>query len=195
MWFKIFLSSGPLGFALTQPTRVSAKSILQIWNNAKIADNGDIVFTYADNPFVITRDVIMKALRLPEGLSANVNYSENEMKVFLTQIGCTGDMRRMGHLVRTKLKKEWKFFFDCIGRCFTNKCSNYDTLNHLLQYIGYSLIHNVNFDIASIIHEYLGLRISEGKNVYFARFVDLIFKYLCPDIVFKKMILTYLFFK
>ena len=57
----------------------------------------------------------MKTLRLPEGLSANVNYSENEMKVFLTQIGYTGDMRRMGRLVRTKLKKEWNFFFDCIS--------------------------------------------------------------------------------
>ena len=47
------------------------------------------MFTYSDNSFVITRDVIMKALRLSEGLSANFNYSENEMKVFLTQIGYT----------------------------------------------------------------------------------------------------------
>ena len=88
-----FLASGPLGYALTQPTRVLAKSIQQIWNNSTNADDGDIVFTYADNSFVIPRDVIMKALRLPEGLSANVNYSENEMKVFLTQTGYTGDMR------------------------------------------------------------------------------------------------------
>ena len=114
-----FLASGPLGFALTHPTRVSAKSIQQIWHNSSIADNGDILFTNADNTFVITRDVIVKALRLPEGLSANVSYSENEMKVFLTQIGYTGDMRRMGRLVRTKLRKEWNFYFDCIGRCFT----------------------------------------------------------------------------
>ena len=127
----------------------------------------------------------MKALRLPEGQSAAVSYSENEMRVFLTRIGYTGDMRRMGRLVRTKLRKEWNFYFDCLGRCFTNKCSNFDALNHLVQHIGYSLIHNANFDIASIILEYLGLRISEGKNVYFARFADLIFKYLCPDIVFE----------
>ena len=73
--------------------------------------------------FVITRDVIVKALRLPEGLSTNILYTENEMKGFLVQIGYTGDMRRMGRLVRTKLRKEWNFFFDCIGRCFTNKCS------------------------------------------------------------------------
>ena len=62
---------------------------------------------------------------------------------------------------------------------------NYDALNLLVQNIGYSLIHNANFDIASHILEYLGLRLIEGKNVYFARFVDLIFKYLCPDIVFE----------
>ena len=180
-----FLVSGPLGYALTQPTQVLAKSIQQIWNNSTIADNGDIVFTHDDNSFVITRDVIVKAPRLHEGLSTNITYSEYEMKGFLTQIGYTGDMRHMGRLVRTKLKKEWNFFFDCIGRCFTNKCSNYDALNHLVQNIGYSLIHNANFDIVSNIHEYLGLHILEGENVYFARFVDLIFKYLCLDIVFE----------
>ena len=84
-----FLVSSPLGFALTHPTRVSAKAIQQIWNNYLIADNGDILFTYAANTFVITRDVIVKALRLPEGQSTNVSYSENEMKVFLTQLGYT----------------------------------------------------------------------------------------------------------
>ena len=180
-----FLASSPLGFALTHPTRVSAKAIQQIWNHSSIADNGDIFFTYAANTFVITKDVIVKALQLPEDQSAAVSYSETEMREFLTQIGYTGDMRRMGRLVRTKLRKEWNFYFDCIGRCFTNKCSNFDALNHLVQHIGYSLLHNTNFDIASIILEYLGHRISEGKNVYFARFVDLIFKYLCPDIVFE----------
>ena len=178
-----FLASGPLGYALTQPTQISAKSVQQIWNNSTVADDGDIVFTHGENTFVITRDVIVKALKLPEGLSTNILYTKNEMKGFLVQIGYTGDMRRMGRLVRTKLRKEWNFFFDCIGRCFTNKCSNYDALNHLVQNIGYSLIHNANFDIASNIHEYLGLRLAEGKNVYFARFVDLIFKYLCPNII------------
>ena len=82
-----FLASGPLGFALTHPTRVSEKSIQQIWHNSSIADNGDILFTYADNTFVITRDVIVKSLRLPEGLSTNVSYSETEIKKFITHIG------------------------------------------------------------------------------------------------------------
>ena len=180
-----FLASCPLGFSLTHPTKVSAKSIQQIWNHSSIAENGDIVFTHAANTFVITREIIVNALRFPDGQSVSISYSENEMKAFLTQIGYTGDMRPMGRLVRTKLRKEWNFYFDFLGRCFTNKCSNFDALNHLVHHIGYSLIHNANFDIASIILEYLGLRISEGKNVYFARFVDLIFKYLCPDIVFE----------
>ena len=186
-----FLASSPLGFALTHPTKVSAKVIQQIWNNSSIDDNGDIIFTYAANTYVITKDVVVKALRLPEVQSANVSYSENKMKVFLTQLGYTGDMRRMGRLVRTKLRKEWNFYFDCIGRCFINKCTNFDALNHLVQHIGYSLIHNANFDIASIILEYLGLRISEGKNVYFARFVDLILNIYVLTL-YLKMILTYL---
>ena len=180
-----FLASCLLGYAPIQPTQISAKSVQQIWNNSIIADDGDIVFIHAENTFVITQDVIVKALKLHEGLSTNILYTENEMKGFLVQIGYNGDIQRMGRLVMTKLRKEWNFFFDCICRCFTNKCANYDSLNHLVQNIGYSLIHNAKFDIASNIYEYLGLRLGEGKNVYFARFVDLIFKYLCPDIVFE----------
>ena len=106
------------------------------------------------------------------------SFSEVAMREFLTQCEYSGDMSRMGILSRTKLCKEWNFFFDCIDRCFTNKCSNYDALNQFVQHIGYSLIHNVNFDIASNILEYLGLRIIDGHTVYFSQFVDLIFKHL-----------------
>ena len=88
-----FLASGPLGYALTQPTQILEKSVQQIWNNSIVTDDGDIVFTHVENTFVITRDVIFKALKLPEGLSTNILYTENEMKEFLVQIGYTGDMR------------------------------------------------------------------------------------------------------
>ena len=83
MSYKIFLPPVPLGYALTYPSQVSAKAIQQIWNNSSIADNGDIFFTHASNTFVITRDVIVKALRLPEEKSAAVSYSEAEIRVFL----------------------------------------------------------------------------------------------------------------
>ena len=114
------------------------------------------------------------------------------MKDFLTHGGYSGDMSRMGRLSQTTLLNEW-IFFDCIGRCFTNKCSNYDALNQFVQHIGYSLIHNVNFDIASHILEYLGLHIVAGNTVYFARFVDLIFKHLCPNVVFDDDVLLHIF--
>ena len=87
-----FLASGRLGYTLSQPTRISAKSVQQIWNNSIIADDGDIVFTHAENTFVITGDVIVKALKLPKEPSVNTLYTENEMKGFLIQIGYTGDM-------------------------------------------------------------------------------------------------------
>ena len=180
-----FLISSPLGFALTNPTKVSARSVQHIWNHSSIAENGDIMFTFAGKTLPITRDVVVRALRLPDSLSVTVSYSDTEMKNFITHIGYSGDMHRMGKLVRTKLRKEWNFFFDCLGRCFTNKSSNFDALTQFVQYIGYSLISNAHFDIASHILSYLGSRIVEGHSVYFARFVDLIFKYLCPDAVFE----------
>ena len=188
-----FLATSPIGYALTNPACISAKTVEYIWKNSSVGDDGIIVFTHGANTFHITRDVIVKALRLPEGSSNVTSFSEVAMREFLTQCEYSGDMSRMGRLSRTKLRKEWNFFFDCIGRCFTNKCSNYDALNQFVQHIGYSLIHNVNFDIASNILEYLGLRIVDGHTVYFARFVDLIFKHLCPNVVFADDVLLPVF--
>ena len=51
----------------------------------------------------------------------------------------------------------------------------------------------MNFDIATHILEYLGLRILDGTTVYFARFVDLIFKHLCPHVVFEDDVLLPVF--
>ena len=188
-----FLGSSPLGYALTNPVSISAKTVQYVWKNSSVGDDGIIVFAHGDDVFHITRDVIVQALKLPEGSSNVTSFSEATMKEFLTQCGYSSDMSRMGRLSRTKLRKEWNFFFDCIGRCFTNKCSNYDALNQFVQHIGYSLIHNVNFDIASHILEYLGLRIVDGNTVYFARFVDLIFKHLCPNVVFDDDVLLHVF--
>ena len=82
-----FLATSPLSYALTHPTRVSAKAIQQIWNHSSIADNGDFFFTHASYTFVITKDVIVQALHLPEERSVSVSYSEAEMRTFLTHIG------------------------------------------------------------------------------------------------------------
>ena len=61
-------------------------------------------FTHASNTFVITRDVIVQARRLPEAQYEAVSYSEAEMRTFLTHVGYTGDMRRMGRLVPSYAK-------------------------------------------------------------------------------------------
>lgn len=93
----------------------------------------------------------------------------------------------MGHLVRTKLRKEWNFFFDTIGKCFSNKYSNFEALTQTSQHIGYSLISNDNYDFAPKLLEYIGIRIKDNINVvYTTRFVHLIFQYLCPNIVFEE---------
>ena len=92
----------------------------------------------------------------------------------------------MGKLVRAKLRKEWNFYFDCIAKCFTNKSSNFDALTQTTQQIGLCLFQNTEFDFASIILEYISMRINDKRQViYFSRFLHLIFVHLCPDVVFQ----------
>ena len=111
-WFHVvqdFLASGPLGYALTQPTQILEKFVQQIWNNSTVAEHGDIVFTCAENTFFIMRDVIVKALKLSEGLSANILYTENEMKGFLVEIGYNWGHATNGSLSEDKIKERMEF--------------------------------------------------------------------------------------
>ena len=87
-----------------------------------VGDDGIIVFSHGHDTFHITRAVIVQDLHLPQGSSNVTSFNEVTMREFITQCGYFGDMSRMGILSRTKLRKEWNFLFDCIGRCFTNKC-------------------------------------------------------------------------
>lgn len=86
----------------------------------------------------------------------------------------------------SKLWKEWNFFFDTIGKCFMNKCSNFNALTQTTQQIGYSLITNDNFDYGHLLGEYIGNRIYESMSIiYFGRFLNLIFQFLCPDVTYE----------
>ena len=172
-----FLRSSPIGYALTHPEEISGKSVLQIWQNAVVDVSGTSViikFTYDEKEYSITPSVVVKALQLPEVSSYDLSYPDDLIREFIGSLGYNGDRSKLGKLVRAKLRKEWNFFFDCIGKCFTNKCSNYDALTQTTQQIGYSIVHNLNFDIASKLLEYIGIRITENtKTVYFNRFLHL----------------------
>ena len=94
--------------------------------------------------------------------------------------------RKLGKLVRAKLRKEWNFYFDCIAKCFTNKSSNFDALTQTAQQIGFCLFQNTNFDFAIMILEYICMRIKDKRKfIYFSRFLHLIFVHLCPESVFQ----------
>ncbi|KAL8133306.1 hypothetical protein AgCh_008680 [Apium graveolens] len=88
--------------------------------------------------------------------------------------GATGyekSLAKLGQLKRTHIRKEWSFFFDCITKAFTNKCSNFDVIPIMSQHIGYAIIHQTHFDFASAVLGFIGDRMTEDRNVvYFARF-------------------------
>ena len=97
--------------------------------------------------------------------------------------GYSGSTERMGDLKRPNLCKEWSFFYDFITRAFGNKCSNFDAVPLFSQQIGYSLIHNLKFDIATPVLRFIGERRKENRNiVHYARFCQLIFSYCFPDV-------------
>ena len=69
------------------------------------------MFTHEENTFVITRDVIVKALKLPEGLSTNILYTKNEIKAFLVQIWVHWRYAKNGSIVKDQVEKRIEFLF------------------------------------------------------------------------------------
>ncbi|KAK1387901.1 hypothetical protein POM88_016079 [Heracleum sosnowskyi] len=141
-----FLASSSLKYALTQPAKVSFKSVMQ---NSDPASNSTLF-------------------------------------EFVTKLGYNGEVKRYDNLFRTKLKREWNFFFDTISRCFLNKTSNFDALPSGSLKIGYSLIHSTVFDYGTFVLKALSDRKTDKCGyVCFLRFFKLIFCHLCPDVVFQ----------
>ena len=180
-----FLKASPIGYALVQPESISTKAVIQIWSTAEIGE-GFIKFSYAEDEYSITPDVVREALRLPKVTSFAPSYPDDEIKNFIESLVYNGDTSKLGKLVRAILRKEWNFYFDCITKCFTNKSSNFDALTQTAQQIGFCLFQNTDFDFASMIIEYISMRIHDKRQViYFRRFLHLIFVHIIPDAVFQ----------
>ncbi|KAK1351406.1 hypothetical protein POM88_054379 [Heracleum sosnowskyi] len=186
-----FLASSPLKFALTEPASVSFKSVMQVWNSATFdkghSDTILMSFEYNGITHYVTPTIVEEALHLPVlGDAIPTNVSDSTLFEFVTKLGYNGEVKRYGNLFRTKLKKEWNFFFDTISRCFLNKTSNFDALPSGSLKIGYSLIHSTVFDYGSFILKDLSDRKSDKLgSVCFLRFLQLIFNHLCPNVVFE----------
>ncbi|KAK1360153.1 hypothetical protein POM88_044627 [Heracleum sosnowskyi] len=86
-------------------------------------------FEYNGDTYHVTPAVVEEALHLStlNDQTAAVIY-DSTMFEFVKRLGYNGEVKRYGKLFRTKLKKEWNFFFDTISRCFLNKTSNFDAL-------------------------------------------------------------------
>ena len=135
----------------------------------------------------VTPAIVEEALHLPIlGDKVPAIVSDSTLFEFVTKLGYNGEVKRYGNLFRTKLKKEWNYFFDTISQCFLNKTSNFDALPSGSLKIGYSLIYSTIFDYGSFILKALSDRKSDKCGyVCFLIFFQLIFCHLCPDAVFE----------
>ncbi|KAK1394455.1 hypothetical protein POM88_013511 [Heracleum sosnowskyi] len=186
-----FLTSSSLKFALTEPASVYFKSVMQVWNSVTFdkgySDTILMSFEYNGITHYVTPEIVEEALHLPVlGDAIPDNVSDSTPFEFVTKLSYNGEVKRYGNLFRTKLKKEWNFFFETISRCFLNKTSNFDALPSGSLKIGYSLIHSTVFDYGSFILKAFSDRKSDKLgSVYFLRFLQLIFNHLCPNVVFE----------
>ncbi|KAK1372596.1 hypothetical protein POM88_028789 [Heracleum sosnowskyi] len=144
-----------------EPKAIFAQAVMQIWSTATYTPGtpntqSSLTFSYGNDLYEVTPTIVQRALHLGSPTSFTPFFSEAVLREFFIKIGYNGDMIRMGRLVRTKLRQEWNFFFDSIGKCFMNKSSNFDALTQATQNIGYSLIYGYNFNIASMRIDSIG---------------------------------------
>ncbi|KAL1811578.1 hypothetical protein ACET3Z_021643 [Daucus carota] len=175
-------------YALTEPELISPSQVLTLWRSANYDDGGEngcpsLTCNYEGQEYAITPATIRKALHLPEEKKFDSSVPTQTLRDMMIFLGYTASTDKMGELKRPHLCKEWSFFYDCITRAFGNKCSNFDAIPIFSQQIGYFLIHNLKFDIATSILRFIGDRRKENMNiVYYSRFCQLIFSYCFPDV-------------
>lgn len=110
-----------------------------------------------------------QALGIPVHIAHMVSLPDDDIGKFFTQVGYTGNIARLGLLTRPGLRREWNFFFDCIERAFTAKCSNFDAITQMTQQIGYSLIFGYHYDFGRNLLTVIGDRITYDKTkIYYS---------------------------
>lgn len=103
-------------------------NILEFSRTAQFDDGGEsgipsIIFTHADEEKVLTPQTIQEALQFPSHEYYTNFTGDEDMTRFLTLIGYEGSLARLGRVKRPGLRKAWNFFFVCITRAFSNKCT------------------------------------------------------------------------
>ncbi|KAK1384788.1 hypothetical protein POM88_022523 [Heracleum sosnowskyi] len=176
-----FLSNSDIGTALTAPLKLSASQIRTLWQTGTYDDGGEtaspsIIFEFQEEEFTVTPTTVRDALGLEDFNAFTISVGDSELVRMMREIGYSGPLTKIGQLKRPFLRKEWSFFFDCITRAFGKKCTNWDAIPTDSLQIGYSLLYGSNFDVARLVLNNIGEKMTEHRGVvYFARFCQLIF--------------------
>ena len=124
-------------------------------------------------------------MRFPALDGAPDTHTTEQLFDMLRTLGYQEEITTIGKLIRTKLIREWNFFFDCISRCLLNKTTNFDALPSTSLRIGYSLLYSGNFDYGNTILQFIISRRADASGVIgYTRFLQLILTYLCPNDIF-----------
>ncbi|KAK1393703.1 hypothetical protein POM88_012759 [Heracleum sosnowskyi] len=176
-----FLSNSDIGTALTAPLKLSASQIRTLWQTGTYDNGGEtgspsIIFEFQEEEFTVTPTTVRDALGLEDFNAFTISVGDSELVRMMREIGYSGPLTKIGQLKRPFLRKEWSFFFDCITRAFGKKCTNWDAIPTDSLQIGYSLLYGGNFDVARLVLNNIGEKMTEHRGVvYFARFCQLIF--------------------
>ncbi|KAK1352446.1 hypothetical protein POM88_053385 [Heracleum sosnowskyi] len=178
-----FLAQSAIGRALVEPAKLSGSQIKAFWETGLYDDGGEtgnpsIIFEYEDAEYVITTGTIRAAMGFPEFSSYTIGMGDEDLIRMMREIGYSGPLSKIGQLKRPFLRKEWSFFFDCITRTFSKKCTNWDDIPTDSLQIGYSLLFDNHFDFARLVLNNLGEKMRENRGVvYFSRFCQILFSY------------------
>ena len=123
--------------------------------------------------YSINADILSTCLHLLADIH-NASPIENEIRTMLGEINYGKPKANLGKIVRKNLRKEWRYFFDCLIKVFTGKISNIDVITQVVQKIIYGVLydhfHNLRETIVGEIGFKLGNKEYRPKNIYFARF-------------------------
>ncbi|KAL8260983.1 hypothetical protein R6Q59_025032 [Mikania micrantha] len=183
----LFLKTTSISYAISANPVIVMHRITSLWEN--------IDFDYATEPPVLKSKIDDIPVQFPvadlrEVLQFNDSYEDpltlpNDLicGVF-NRMGYNGDVTT-SQLAKKHLFHQWRYLFQVVIICFSNRKSGVDTLSRSFQCFIVALVLNKPFNISQLIFDFMVKQITGiGKESFmqYPRFITLIPDYLYPQL-------------
>ncbi|KAL8104410.1 hypothetical protein AgCh_028571 [Apium graveolens] len=182
-----FVQGCKLNYAMLESPTIYCEVVEEIWTTAVYnSTDKTITFTIKGKEFYVNSDIIKACFRIPDNI-VTTPHTDTDIVNMLNSMSYALTISKLSEIRRLGLRKEWSYLCDVVTKVFSDKVSNFDSVNIFMLNMLYMLVTDKYFNFSDLVLFELGFKLGElhkrGKSVYYARFFMMLANHLSKDIV------------